>query len=52
MLKREEIRIRDPFILPDAEKGCYYMYGTTDLEDGSLHAPNKKNFERLTFFEF
>lgn len=38
MLKREEIRIRDPFILPDAEKGCYYMYGTTDLEDGSLRA--------------
>ncbi len=38
MLKREEIRIRDPFILTDREAGCYYMYGTTDLEDGTLHA--------------
>ena len=38
MLKRENIRIRDPFILTDGEAGCYYMYGTTDLEDGTLHA--------------
>jgi GH43 family beta-xylosidase len=38
MLKREDIRIRDPFILP--ENGIYYMYGTTDLEDGSLRARN------------
>lgn len=38
MLKREEIRIRDPFIFTDGEAGCYYMYGTTDLEDGTLHA--------------
>ena len=38
MLKREEIRIRDPFILTDHEAGCYYMYGTTDLVPGSMHA--------------
>lgn len=38
MLKREEIRIRDPFILTDAEAGCYYMYGTTNLVEGSLVA--------------
>lgn len=38
MLKREDIRIRDPFILTDKEAGCYYMYGTTDLEEGTLHA--------------
>ena len=38
MLKREDIRIRDPFILTDKEHGCYYMYGTTDLEAGSLAA--------------
>ena len=38
MLKRQDIRIRDPFILTDREAGCYYMYGTTDLEDGTLHA--------------
>ncbi len=38
MLKREEIRIRDPFILTDRENGCYYMYGTTALEVGTLAA--------------
>ena len=37
-LARKEIRIRDPFILVD--DGKYYMYGTTDLEDGSLRARN------------
>ena len=38
MLKRNDIRIRDPFILTDHEAGCYYMYGTTALEPGTLHA--------------
>lgn len=38
MLKREDIRIRDPFILTDHKNGCYYMYGTTDLKTGSLEA--------------
>lgn len=40
MLKREEIRIRDPFIYTDTEKGCYYMYGTTALIDGSGNTHN------------
>ena len=40
MLKREEIRIRDPFILSDMEDGCYYMYGTTALDIGTLAAKN------------
>ena len=40
MQKREEIRIRDPFILTDKESGCYYMYGTTALESGTLAAGN------------
>lgn len=31
MIKREEIRIRDPFIYTDIENGCYYMYGSTNL---------------------
>ena len=31
-MKREEIRIRDPFILTDKTTKTYYMYGTTDLE--------------------
>ena len=30
-MKREEIRIRDPFILADKKTKTYYMYGTTDL---------------------
>lgn len=38
MLKRNEIRIRDPFIVTDKENQCYYMYGTTDLVPGSLRA--------------
>jgi hypothetical protein len=31
MIKKEDIRIRDPFIITDKEQGCYYMYGTTGL---------------------
>lgn len=33
-MKREEIRIRDPFILADKDSRTYYMYGTTQLGDG------------------
>ena len=40
MQKREDIRIRDPFILTDPERGCYYMYGTTALQSGSIAARN------------
>ena len=40
MLKRQEIRIRDPFILTDKKNGCYYMYGTTALDPGTLAAKN------------
>lgn len=36
MLKRSDIRIRDPFILTDRAHGCYYMYGTTALHPGGL----------------
>lgn len=39
MLKKD-LRIRDPFILTDKERGCYYMYGTTALIDGSSAAKN------------
>lgn len=38
VLKLKDIRIRDPFILTDKEQGCYYMYGTTALEEGSTRA--------------
>ena len=40
MLKRSDIRIRDPFILTDKENGCYYMYGTTALLKGTIRALN------------
>jgi GH43 family beta-xylosidase len=36
MLKREDIRIRDPFIFTDKENGCYYMYGTTATDSFSV----------------
>ena len=55
MLKRDEIRIRDPFILTDEEAGCYYMYGTTNLVDGSLVAYPKfsvyKSYDLESFEE-
>ena len=38
MIKREEIRIRDPFIYTDRENNCYYMYGTTDLVNDKIVA--------------
>lgn len=38
MIKREDLRIRDPFILTDREKGCYYMYGTTALQEGTIRS--------------
>ena len=38
MLKRSEIRIRDPFIYTDVENGFYYMYGTTSVLDGQIAA--------------
>ena len=38
MLKRQDIRIRDPFIFTDKAEGCYYMYGTTALCNNSLRA--------------
>ena len=34
MIKREDIRIRDPFILTDKENGCYYMYASTQTSNG------------------
>lgn len=42
MLKREDIRIRDPFIFTDKENRCYYMY----------HSPNKAGLERAMFVEY
>ncbi len=38
MLHITDIRIRDPFIYTDRKAGCYYMYGTTDLQPGSIAA--------------
>lgn len=46
MLKRENIRIRDPFIYTDHENKCYYMYGTTALERNSI--ATKKHFFGLS----
>lgn len=55
MIKREDIRIRDPFILTDHKNCCYYMYGTTNLKDGSLVAYPKfsvyKSYDLESFEE-
>lgn len=51
MLKREEIRIRDPFILTDRERGCYYMYGTTSCLEGSLRTGNRFSVYRTEDLE-
>ena len=40
MIKKSDIRIRDPFIYTDFENKCYYMYGTTDLVDDCVDARN------------
>lgn len=38
MFKREDIRIRDPFILTDKANKKYYMYGTTAFLDGVTYS--------------
>jgi GH43 family beta-xylosidase len=54
MIKREEIRIRDPFIYTDKKNGCYYMYGTTSMLQNTLAASSNfacyKSYD-LEFFE-
>ena len=40
MLKRKDLRIRDPYIFVDRENKTYYMYGTTSLAKDSLSAMN------------
>jgi hypothetical protein len=37
MIKREDLRIRDPFILTDKENGCYYMYTSTATSSTLSH---------------
>ena len=51
MLKREDIRIRDPFILPDHTEGCYFMYGTTALKSGGIGAADTFSVYRTTDLE-
>ena len=51
MIKREEIRIRDPFIYTDFENNCYYMYGTTDLVRNTVYARNTFSVYRSTDLE-
>lgn len=31
-MKLSQIQMRDPFVLPDAERGVYYLYGSTDKD--------------------
>ena len=48
MIKREDIRIRDPFILTDRKNGCYYMFGTTALKEGGIAAYNSYSVYKTT----
>ena len=40
-MKRQDLRIRDPFVLTDKENGKYYLYGTTDFPTPDY--PNGRN---------
>ena len=51
MLKRENIRIRDPFVYTDYENKCYYMYGTTDLVPDCVDARNTFSVYRTVDLE-
>lgn len=51
MLKKEDIRIRDPFILTDKENGCYYMYGTTALKNNSIESGRTFSVYKTTDLE-
>ena len=51
MIKKADIRIRDPYIYTDFENNCYYMYGTTDLVDDCVDARNTFSVYRSTDLE-
>ena len=51
MLNRKNLRIRDPFVYTDREHGCYYVYGTTALEDGGIAAQNSFSVYRTVDLE-
>lgn len=51
MLKRDEIRIRDPFVLPDFERNCYFLYGTTALRADSIAAADSFSVYRTDDLE-
>lgn len=55
MLKRNNLRIRDPFILTDKENNCYYMYGTTALRQDTFYTGNSfsvyKTYDLENFYE-
>ncbi len=46
MIKKQDIRIRDPFIFVDRERRCYYMYGTTELKPHCIAAGAKYSVYR------
>ncbi len=52
MTHRSELRIRDPFIYTDTENGCYYMYGTTDLQANSIAANHSFSVWKSTDLEY
>ena len=51
MPNKKDIRIRDPFILTDREQGCYFLYGTTALNENSIYAGNSFSVYRTEDLE-
>ena len=41
MITRDELRVRDPFVLTDFDHGCYYLCGTLDLLPDSIGTHTK-----------
>ena len=50
-MKKDNIRIRDPFVLADPHSNCYYLYGTTDLGTDPNRSPESFSVYRSADLE-
>ena len=39
MIKRQDLRIRDPYVFVDKNNSCYYLYGSINLENSYKTSP-------------
>ena len=47
-MKRNEIHVRDPFILPVPEEKCYYLFGTTDFYEKGFNCWKTSDLENFS----